>query len=390
MNIIIRIIVSVFIIAAFYLAGKQLIAGKPEQESRMPALVVPRVNSILVPLGNHRPSVTSYGNVQSYFETQLTPEVNGKISSVSPQFRVGEMISEGETLATIDDSDYQSALATQKATLTLQESALAEEEIRAKQASEDWQSSGREISSASDFVLRKPQLAAARANIDAAQTAIDKAEVDLTRTMIKAPYDAVVTARTASLGNYATAQNSLGTLIATEKAEIRIPLTAEQMKRIEFSEGEPLEITLTSPSQPNLKWAARLTRMEPTLDPQNQVRYAIATIENPYINKISPLPVGSFVNISIPTAEIKNAYKIPESALVNDKYVWLVDREKNLVRAEAIRIQSDASFAYVRIKLENLQPPLKVVFRPLSNFRSGTKVEVEVKEETESNQQPTK
>jgi RND family efflux transporter MFP subunit len=267
MNIIIRIIVSVFIIAAFYLAGKQLIAGKPEQESRKPAVVVPRVDSILVPLEDHRPSVTSYGNVQSYFETQLTPEVNGKISSVSPQFRVGEMISEGETLATIDDSDYQSTLATQKATLTLQESALAEEEIRAKQAAEDWRSSGRDISSASDFVLRKPQLAAARANIDAAQTAIDKAEVDLNRTMIKAPYDAVVTARTASLGNYATAQNSLGTLIATEKAEVRIPLTAEQMKRIQFSEGEPLEITLTSPIKPNLKWTAKLTRMEPTLLP---------------------------------------------------------------------------------------------------------------------------
>jgi multidrug efflux pump subunit AcrA (membrane-fusion protein) len=117
---------------------------------------------------------------------------------------------------------------------------------------------------------------------------------------------------------------------------------------------------------------------------------AIATIENPYTNEISPLPVGSFVNISIPTAEIKNAYKIPESALVNDKYVWLVDEEKNLVRVEASRIQSDTSFAYVKIKLENLEPPLKVVFRPLSNFRSGTKVELEVKEEAESNQQSPK
>jgi RND family efflux transporter MFP subunit len=285
------------------------------------------------------------------------------------------MIKEGEILATIDDADYQSALATQKATLTLQTSALAEEEIRAEQAAEDWKASGRDLASASEFVLRKPQLAAARANIDAAQTAIDQAEVNLTRTQIKAPYDAVVTARTASLGNYATAQNSLGTLIATDKAEVRIPLTAEQMSRIQFSENEQPEITLTSPSKPDLKWSAKLTRMEATLDPQNQVSYAIATIENPYTNEISPLPVGSFVNVSIPATEIIDAYKVPESALVNDSYVWLVDKEKKLVRADATRIQSDPDSAYVRIKSAGLEPPLNVISRPLSNFRSGTVVE---------------
>lgn len=386
----IRILVSLVILDITVLAAWVLYMGKPGQESRKPLVVIPIVDSILVPLGDYRPSVKSYGTVQSYFETQLTPEVNGKITSVSAQFRVGEMITKGYTLATIDDSDYQSALVTRKATLVLQESALAEEEIRAEQAAEDWEASGRDPASASDFVLRKPQLAAARANITAAQTAIDQAEVDLTRTKIKAPYDAVVTARTASLGNYATAQNSLGTLIATEKAEVRIPLTAEQMRRIQFVSDEPLEITLTSPSKPNLQWPAKLTRMEPTLDPQNQVSYAIATIDNPYTNETSPLPVGSFVNLSIPVAVIKGAYKIPESALVNDKYVWLVDDEQNLVRAEAIRIQSDSSFAYVRMKLEDLEPPLKVVSRPLSNFRSGIKVEEEVKEEDESNQQSAK
>lgn len=382
MNTIIRIIVSLFIIAAFFLVGKKLIAGKPEERSQKPATIVPRVDIVSVPLASHRPSVISYGTVQSYFETQLTPEVNGKITSVSPKFRVGEMVKEGEILATIDDADYRSALATQMANLTLQKSALAEEEIRAEQAAADWKLSGRDLSSATDFVLRKPQLAAARANIDAAQTTIEKAELDLTRTVIKAPYDAVVTSRNAALGNYATAQSSLGTLIATQKAEVRIPLTAEQMNRIQYSENDQPEISLTSPSKPNLKWTAKLTRMEPTLDPQNQVRYGIAIIENPYTNEVGPLPVGSFVNVSIPATEITDAYKIPESALVNDSYVWLVDNENKLVRAEADRIQSDANSAYVRIKLEGLEPPLNVISRPLSTFRSGT--EVELNKQTEN------
>lgn len=375
MNITIRIIVSLTILGIFYLLGVKIIASKPEEKSQQPAAVVPQVDFIDVLETNYNPHITSYGTVQSYFETQLTSEVNGKITSVSPKFRVGEMVAEGEILATIDDADYQSALATQQANLILKQSFLAEEEIRAEQAAEDWKLSGRKLTSASDFVLRKPQLASARANVDAAQTAIEKAELDLSRTEIKAPYNAVVTMRTAALGNYATAQSSLGTVIATEKAEVRIPLTAEQMKRILFTQDFKPRIFLTSPSKPGLKWSAKLTRIEPTLDPQNQVSYAIATIEKPYTNEVSPLPVGSFVNVAIPAEEIKHAYKIPESAVVNDSYVWLVDKEMKLVRADVDRIHSDDDSAYVRIKLEGLEPPLNVISRPLSNFREGTQVE---------------
>ncbi len=375
MNNIIRFIIAICILVDFCFLGIVIIDGKAEEKSQKPPEVVPQVDIISIQAGEYKPSEMSYGTVQSYFETHLTPEVNGKITSISDKFRVGEMVNKGETLATIDAADYQSALATKQANLILQKAALAEEEIRAAQATADWKASGRDIDTATDFVLRKPQLAAARANIDAAQTAIKKAELDLARTHIKAPYNAVVTNRTAALGNYATAQSTLGSVIATEKAEIRIPLTAEQMMRIKISDHDQPEISLTSPANPDVKWTAKLTRIEPTIDPKNQVSYAIATIDHPYKNEIAPLPVGSFVNISIPTTQITNAYKIPESAIVNDSYIWLVDQKNLLVRANVVRIQSDKEFAFVDITSEDLKPPLKLILRPLSNFRIGTLVD---------------
>lgn len=381
MNIIVRIVVILIILAGALSLKNVLISSKPEQKSKKLVVVVPQVDSLVVELGDYQPSLNSFGTVQSYFETRLTPEVNGKIVSVSPKFRVGEMVSEGEVLATIDDADYQATLATQKANLILRKSALVEEEIRAKQAADDWKASGRDLSKASEFVLRKPQMAAARANIDAAQTAIDKAEVDLKRTMIKAPYNAVITARNASLGNYATAQSSLGTLVATEKAEVRIPLTAEQMGRVQFSEENKPEVILTIPSRPDVEWTAELTRMEPTIDPQNQVSYGIAVIDRPYSNDVGPLPVGSFVNVAIPASEIKDVYKVPESALVNDEFVWLLDGEDKLVRAEAERIQSDDGSVFVRVKLDDLESPIHVITRPLSNFRTGTLVKPNISAE---------
>ena len=185
---------------------------------------------------------------------------------------------------------------------------------------------------------------------------------------------AVVTERNASVGNYATVQNMLGTLVATEKAEVRISLSFVQMRHIDFSpENKPM-VKLINPVDERVQWDAQLTRLEATLDPQNQVSYGIATVEKPYSNTAAPLLVGSFVNVLIPSKELKNVYQLPEAAIVNDQYVWLVDGDSKLIKAEINRIQSDDSFAYVRIEQEELSPPFNIVSRPLSNFRSGMAV----------------
>jgi len=146
------------------------------------------------------------------------------------------------------------------------QSALDEEVVRGKQAKGDWVTSGRSLDKASDFVLRKPQMAAAKANIEVAKVEIDLAKINLARTKIRAPYAAIVTARGASLGNVANSQTSLGTLVATDKAEVRIPLTPEQMQRVVFSEDNQPEILLMDPNNSKLKWPAKLTRMEPVVD----------------------------------------------------------------------------------------------------------------------------
>ncbi len=376
MKITVKIIVPLLILAGAFLLGKFLVSTKEEPKSQQPKPIVPVVDVITVSPADHTSSVISYGTVQSYFETTVIPQVTGKITKVSEQFKVGERVKKGELLATIDATDYQAALASQQANLALQQRALAEEKILAQQAAEDWVASGRKLTEASDFVLRKPQLSTAQANITSAEAAVDKAIIDIERTQLTAPYDAVVTARTASVGNLATPQVSLGTLIATEKAEIRLPLTAQQTARVVMPAQDQTSqqtISLTSPNNPGVKWSATLARAEPTVDPQNQVSYVIAEITNPYSGE-KPLLVGTFVNAAIPALPITNAYEIPESALVNDSYVWLVNEEDKLLRASAARIHSHAGHVYVSISSEEITPPLRIISRPLSNFRAGVTV----------------
>ena len=205
----IKIIVPLLIIAGAFFLGKFLISKKAEPKSKKAQPVVPVVDVITVSLGDHHSVVNSFGTVQSYFETTLVPQVSGRITEVSKKFQVGEKVKKGELLATIDVTDFQAVLANEQGNLALQQSELAEEEILAKQAAEDWVASGRKLDKASDFVLRKPQLAAAKASITSAEAAVKKAIIDIERTNLTAPYDAVVAERTASVGNLATTRVSL-------------------------------------------------------------------------------------------------------------------------------------------------------------------------------------
>ena len=164
-----KIIIPIAIIVLAVLGFKFLGSLKPEPKSRQPPPIVPMVDVISVSPKDHAPPVKSYGTVSSYFETALTPQVNGRITYVSEKFRVGETVDTEHLLVKIDPTDFQAALAAEESNLTVAERTYAEEEIRAEQAAGDWKASGRDLSKASDFVLRKPQLAAAQASIASAK-----------------------------------------------------------------------------------------------------------------------------------------------------------------------------------------------------------------------------
>lgn len=386
MKLLLKIIIPFGFILFAFLCVKLLIGSKPKNLPRTPEVIAPQVDVIEVAPGNHQPPVISYGTVQSYFETTLVPQVNGQIVEVAETFRVGNHVKKGEILARIDDTDYAAALAGESSRFTEANRALVEEEVKARQAAQDWLASGRELSEASDFVLRKPQLEAARAHAESAMAAEAKAKADLQRTIIRAPYDAVVLERQASLGNYANQQQPLGKLVATERVEVRLPLTADQAARVQLSsvQGENassgLVVTLSSATKKGVEWQGQLVRAEPSVDPKNQVTYVIAEVESPYENKPEPLVVGTFVNVCIPAQVITNAFKVPEAALVNDAYVWGVDKVNCLNRIKAARVYGHEGHVYLRLASEDLAKSgmdsrLRLVTRPLATFRVGKEVE---------------
>jgi len=356
--------------AIYYL----LVLSAPEPAKKRPSVVTTETTYFTSTAADYTPPVRTFGNVSSYFETILNAQVTGKIIEVSPDFRVGRTVKKDTVLVRIDPTDFEAALVTQKANFSLAQRSLAEEEIRAKQASEDWTISGRALKDAPAYVLREPQLAAARGSVDSAKAAVDKAAADLVRTALTAPFDSLITARSASLGNLANPQTPLGTLVATERIEIFLPLTPDQVRRVALPSKtrQDLAFTLTSALYPDAQWTGKITRTAPTIS-RDQVVTVIAEVMNPFEHD-PPLTIGSFVNAEITAKAINQVHRIPEAALVNDSYVWAIDPDNKLVRIAGDRIHSDLGFAYVKLAQGELASPLRIALRPLTNYDTGMSV----------------
>lgn len=327
------------------------------------------------------PTIQSFGNTQSSFNTAISSQINGEIIAVSPLFEVGNAVSKGEWLVKINPADYQANLASRQASYATAQTALAEEETRTILAKEDWLAAGRPLSEANDLTLRTPQLTAAKANAASAKAAVAQAQLDLERTTLRAPFDAIIDSRSASPGNVASRGAALGSLIASEKIQVRLPLTPNQAARLELPNSptsEALTAILTAPTIPGAQWQAKITRVEPLIDPRNQSIYLVGEVEAPFADRTAFLPVGAFVNASISASPISEVYQFPESAVVEDAFVWVVSPDDTLSKQplEIAFSQNAQIYAHIPDPLYSL--PLKVLDLPLASLKAGQKVVAEV------------
>lgn len=240
-----KLILPLLMIAAAVFGFKKCAASRPESKTKPVKEVVTSVEIFEISPEVHSPPVETFGTVQPYFESTLTPQISGLIVRVAHEFRVGEIVRKGLPLIDIDDRSYKSLLIQQEANLAKAELAYAEEKTQAEQAREDWLESGRKIEDASEFVLRIPQITSALAEIESMKASVRKAKADLVRTQIFAPFDAIITNRTASLGNLASEQKPIGSLVAIEKAEVHLPLNPDQFFRVDLS--RPVDVVLGAP-----------------------------------------------------------------------------------------------------------------------------------------------
>ena len=371
----ISIVLPIAVIIVAFGASKIIKANKPEPVSRTPPPNTLLVEVVRLESTDYPVIIRSQGTVQPTITNKLVPEVAGTVSSLSDSFVIGGEFKAGDSLVVIDRRDYDIALTQAKANLAQSDAQLQEQSALAESARAEWKALGRR-GKPSALTLREPQLAAASANRDAALAQVQRAELDLQRTQLQAPYDGIVSARSVDPGQFVSRGSPIGQIHAIDSVDVRLPLSNRQLTYLDTGAGAQVELTAVIGSETRV-WVGELSRVE-GLDAATQQLNIIVRVNEPYdVNATSatnfPLRVGQYVNARIAGQILKGVFVIPRAALREEREVLIMTDENTIERRAVTVAWSDDEFAAITVGLSANDA---LVTTPLSTVTDGTPVKV--------------
>lgn len=362
-----KLLIPVLIIAVSITLISLLYAIQPKVDKRQ-QLAEPliRIESQMVQFAQHNVELPSQGLVTAQTNTVLSAQVSGLITAINDGVRKQGEFARGDTLITLDDRDYRTAVELARAQLREADVALQQEQARAQQAERDWQRLNKQ-KAASDLVLRKPQLMAAQARLDAVQAQLDQAELNLERTKIRAPFAGASAQLLVGLGQYVTPGTPLANVLSTQDLEVALPISA-QWRNLIADSSAAINVRLVTAQGESLM--AKLIRQSAMIDTSSRQLTLVALI--PKAHAGTTLMAGDYVNARIQGKVLEGVAALPAQALVNGKSVWQVVDGRLQKQAVELAWQDDEQI-YIKTGLES---GAIVNITPLAHVVSGTRVEL--------------
>ena len=387
---IIRRVLPPFLILIVFggLAGL-LMSTQEAPEQKEDEIPVPIVDVISVTQETVSLNLPSYGVVTPKNKTQLVTEVQGRMLAIADSFVAGGIVKRGDKLAEIEPSDYQADLMQAQATLAQAKALLDEEIARGEVAKNDWD--GYESGPAPELGLRVPQLKKEQANVKFAEAALARAQRNLERTVIRAPFDGIIKARNVDLGQYVTLGTNLGELYDTRIAEIRLPLANNELAYLESIDNPDTEVTLSAElAERTVTWVGKIVRSEGVIDAENRMVYLVAEIKDPYLREQKqagqlPLKYGSFVSAVIKGRTVDGIVKLPRY-IVRGNLVAVVRSDNTLEMREVNVVRTDIENVYIK---DSLADGERVSLTNINNMTTGQLVKV-IGEQSNSNTETDK
>lgn len=353
------------------------------------------VDVVKVERGSYTPSVVATGTVQAAKDITLSPQVGGEVISISRNFIPGSFVEKGEVLLQINTADYRNTLQLRRSDLELAKSNMSIEMGRQAVAQKDFELVGQEMTEANRaLVLREPQLESAKASVAAAQAAVDQAELNLKRTVVRAPFDAHIISRSTNIGAQLAPGAEIGRIVGMDEYWVLADVPMDKVNWITFSEdvsGVGSEVKIMSKSwPPGQHRQGRLSRLVGALDAQSRLARVLITVRDPLARKanrdtVPPLMIGAFVESHIAAREIPDVVRLQRDHLRQGATVWVMEDGKLQIRQVDILFQ-DADYAYI---VRGLSAGDQVVTTDLSTVVEGSDLRTEAESDSTVNENGT-
>jgi len=334
-----RIIFCTIIISIGLLAAWYLIQTKPKISKRPVEKLPPLVSVVPLVSQSQTIRIMAMGSVIPSREIVLKTPVAGEIVAISDNFTAGGLLTENTTILQIDPRDYELAMEQKKRAVSDAEYAYKLEQGRQDVARQEWEllyGNMKNDGVESALALRKPHLEKVQADIKAARAELEQAEIDLARTTVTAPFNALVLNKYVDRGAFVAPQEKLADLVGTDEywVQVSLPLDRLQWVKIPLESGEPGSAAKIYCRQEQVR-DGRVIRLIGDLTKEGRMARLLLSVADPLglsarEDKPQPLIIGEYVRVGIEGEELHNVFRIPRTALRNDREIWIADEDGRL------------------------------------------------------------
>jgi membrane fusion protein, multidrug efflux system len=189
--------------------------------------------------------------------------------------------------------------------------------------------------------------------LEARTSEVVKAQRDVERTSIRAPYDGQVLEQAVNVGQFVNTGSILGRVFSTDHFEVRLPLPERDIRFLQLPEHYEDASVVASPVKVHLRatvagrsvrWDAQITRVESAIDGATRQLVAVAQVDEPYANKgdgVPPLKIGQFVQADIVGETLEDIFIIPRSVVRAGNEIILITKQNTLHRVQIQPLTGD-------------------------------------------------
>ena len=360
-----------------------LIRTAPKVNKRPPVKMTPLVRVQAVYPEAQTVVIDAMGTVVPALELTLKSRVAGEIVAVHPEFIQGGVLRRGDQILRIDDVDYTLIVARKQSAVVDARYALKVELGRQEIAQREWALlNGGNPAPENDveLALRKPHLEKARSDVTAAEADLEAARLQLARTRIQAPFNAVIRQTHVEKGSQVAAQENLAALVGTDEYWVRVSVPVDRLQWIDIpnsrqQRGAAVRIQYNGGAERS----GRVMKLLSDLESEGRMARLLVTVKDPMGMEATgaSLPamlIGEYVRVAVTGRQIEAAYRIPRSALRDNTHIWLVD-ENGLLQIRQVRtIWRDSRSVVIT---NGLEPGERIVVSDLAAPVAGMTVKVD-------------
>ncbi len=356
--------------AASASASAQADASKADKKDNKPAKLIVAQEDLLTVQSNalaSGPVIT--GSIQPERRADLRAEVSSVVLQVLKEN--GDVVKKGDILVKLDETAIRDNVNSAEDAVRNATQALEQAE-RAVQRQKTLRASGMtSLQALDDAEVRRN---ASQAEVSAAKARAVQARQQLQRTLVRAPFDGVVSDRKVSAGDTAAAGKELLKVIDPTSMRFAGRVTTDKIGMVKL--GQTVSFRINGYGTQDFR--GKVTRVDPSAnDITRQVEVYVAFADNN-----QPRVSGLYAEGSIESSSV-NALTVPENALVKNgdkSYAWKIT-EKKLQKVDVQLGKRDQRTGNYEVKL-GLNAGDTLMRNPGSNLKDGQHIEMAVAKPT--------